>query len=131
MERNDLLKHLHSYDKMIGENNNLSYPSNLVKELMKIVEKNPVRVWIVQQESNVDGEIIINSVPCASLEAARKVLQDEKETILNESPHYDHYTPEELEEEFEIEEDDDRWYINDPCDDYYEDIKIVEKEVVE
>lgn len=131
MERNDLLKHLHSYDKMIGENSNLSYPSDLVKELMEIVEKTPARVWIVQQESNVDGEIIINSVPCASLEAARKVLQDEKETILNESPHYDHYTPEELEEEFEIEEDDDRWYINDPCDDYYEDIKIIEKNIVE
>ena len=131
MEINDLLKHLHSYDKMIGENSNLSYPSNSVKELMEIVEKTPMRVWIVQQESNVDGEIIINSVPCASLEAARKVLQDEKETILNESPHYDHYTPEELEEEFEIEEGDDRWYINDPCDDYYEDIKIIEKEVVQ
>ena len=89
------------------------------------------RVWIVQQESNVDGEIIVNSVPCASLEVARKVLQDEKYTILQDSPHYDHYTPEELEEEFEIEEDDDRWYINDPCDDYYEDIKIIEKEVVQ
>lgn len=89
------------------------------------------KVWIVQQESNVDGEIIINSVPCATLEAARKVLQDEKDTILQDSPHYDHYTPEELEEEFEIEEDDDSWYINDPCDDYYEDIKIIEKNIVE
>ena len=87
--------------------------------------------YCVQQESNVDGEIIINSVPCATLEAARKVLQDEKDTILQDSPHYDHYTPEELEEEFEIEEDDDRWYINDPCDDYYEDIKIIEKNIVE
>lgn len=89
------------------------------------------RVWIVQQESNVDGEIIINSVPCASLEAARKVLQDEKETILNESPHYMGRTKKELEEDFEIEETKNGWYINDPCDDYYEDIKIIEKEVVQ
>jgi len=130
MERNDLLKHLHSYDKMIGENSNLSYPSNLVKELMKIVEKNPVRVWIVQQESNVDGEIIINSVPCASLEAARKVLQDEKNTILHESNHFSNMADDDM-AEMEVEEDSDSFYINDPFDDYYEDIKIVEKEVVE
>lgn len=131
MEKNDLLKHLHSYDKMIGENSKLSYPSYLVKELMKIVEKNPVRVWIVQQESNVDGEIIINAVPCASLKLARKVLKEEKETILNESPHYMGRTKKELEEDFEIEETKNSWYINDPCDDYYEDIKIIEKEVVQ
>ena len=88
------------------------------------------KTYIVLQESNVDREIIINAVPCATLEAARKVLQDEKNTILQDSPHYDHYTPEELEEEFEIEEDDDRWYINDPSDDYYEDIKIIEQVIV-
>lgn len=88
------------------------------------------KTYIVLQESNVDGEIIISATPCTTLEAARKVLQDEKNTILRESKHYDHYTPEELEEEFEIEEDDDSWYINDPSDDYYEDIKIIEKVIV-
>jgi XTP/dITP diphosphohydrolase len=36
----------------------------------------------------------------------------------------------ELKAEFEIEEGADRWYINDPCDDYYEDINIVEKVIV-
>lgn len=130
MERNDLLKHLHSYDKMIEENSKLSYPSYLVKELMKIVEKKPVKVWIVQQESNVDGEIIINSVPCASLEAARKVLQDEKNTILHESHHFGDMTDDDR-AEMEVEEDNDKFYINDPCDDYYELINIVEKEVVQ
>ena len=124
MEKNDLLKHLHSYDKMIGENSKLSYPSYLVKELMKIVEKKLVRVWIVQQESNVDGEIIINSVPCASLEAARKVLRDEKYTILHKSHHFGNLTDDDM-AEMEIEEDEISFYINDPCDDYYEDIKII------
>lgn len=130
MEKNDLLKHLHSYDKMIGENSKLSYPSYLVKELMKIVEKKSVRVWIAQQESNVDGEIIINSVPCASLEAARKVLRDEKNTILHKSHHFGNLTDDDM-AEMEVEEDGNSFYINDPCDDYYEDIKIIEKEVVE
>lgn len=130
MEKNDLLKHLHSYDKMIGENSNLSYPSDLVQELMKIVEKKPVRVWIVQQESNVDGEIIINSVPCASIEAARKVLQDEKNTILHESHHFSGLTDDDM-AEMEVEEDSDNFFINDPSDDYYEDIKIFDKILVE
>ena len=88
------------------------------------------KVYIVQQESNVDGELIINAVPCATREAARKVLQNEKNTILHESTHYMGRTKDELEEDFYIEESDDRWYINDPCDDYYEDIKIIEKVIV-
>jgi hypothetical protein len=88
------------------------------------------KVYIVQQESNVDGELIINAVPCTTREAARKVLQGMKNFILHESPHYMGRTKDELEEEFEIEEGGDRWYINDPCDDYYEDIQIVEKIIV-
>jgi hypothetical protein len=88
------------------------------------------KVYIVQQESNVDGELIINAVPCTTLETARKILQDEKNTILHESHHYMGRTKDELEEDFYIEESDDRWYINDPCDDYYEDIQIVEKVIV-
>lgn len=88
-------------------------------------------IFIVLQESNVDGEIIVNAVPCASLKLARKVLKEEKETILNESPHYMGRTKKQLKEDFEIEETKNRWYINDPCDDYYEDIKIVKKILVE
>ena len=89
------------------------------------------KIFIVLHESNVDGEVIINAVPCASLKIARKVLKEEKETILNESPHYMGRTKKELEEDFEIEETKNSWYINDPCDDYYEDIKIVDRILVE
>lgn len=88
------------------------------------------KVWIVQQESDVDGEIIINSVPCASLEVARKVLQGEKNTILRESHHFGNMTDDDR-AEMEVEEDSDNFFINDPCDDYYEDIKIIEKNIVE
>lgn len=89
------------------------------------------KIFIVLQESNVDGELLINAAPCASLKLARKVLKEEKETILNESPHYMGRTKKELKEDFEIEETKNSWYINDPCDDYYEDINIIEKELVE
>ena len=88
------------------------------------------RVWIVLQESCVDGEIIVNAVPCASLKAAKKVLQDEKNTILHESHHFSNMTDDDM-EEMEIEEDEVSFYINDPFDDYYEDIKIADKILVE
>ena len=88
------------------------------------------KIFIVLQESNVDGELIINPVPCISLELAQKTLKKEAYTILTESHHFSGYTADELEENFEIEFTDDRFYINDHCDDYYEDIRIIEKELV-
>ena len=88
------------------------------------------RVYIVRQESNVDGEILFHEVPCTSMEVAKSVLAREKSTILHESHHFSGRSKEELEEEFEIEETSDSYYINDPCDDYYEDIRITEKVIV-
>lgn len=87
------------------------------------------KIYLVQQESNVDGEITFNVIPCSSLEKAKEVLEKEKKWVKNEAYHFQNYTEEELEEEFEIEESETRWYINDPSDDYYEEITIVEKEI--
>jgi len=82
------------------------------------------KIWLVTQESNVDGEIFLNVVPCVSEETAKRIMQEEKETILNECHHYvGHY------EDYEIEESDERFFINDPCDDYYEEIKVFEAEI--
>ena len=87
-------------------------------------------VWMVYVESNVDGEIWFDSIPCASLKKAREVLKKEKNFILKKSKHYSGYTAEELKEEFEIEETKNKFYINDPNDDYYEDLKIVRKGII-
>ena len=91
--------------------------------------KNMDKIWIVLQESNVDGELIIDATPCESLELAKEVLKEEKEYILNESFHYSRMSDEDM-KEMEIEESDTSYYINDPCDDYYEDIKIIEKTII-
>lgn len=88
-----------------------------------------ISIWLVYLESNVDGEIYFDAIPCASLKIARKTLKKEKERVLKEFHHYKGYTKEELEEEFEIEETLNRFYINDPSDDYYEDYKIEKKEI--
>lgn len=87
------------------------------------------RAYMVIQESNVDGEMLFNAVPCTSMEAAKAVLAQEKETILNESHHFSNLTEDDM-DEMEVEEDEERFYINDPCDDYYEDIRIETKNIV-
>jgi hypothetical protein len=88
------------------------------------------KIYIVLQESNVDGAIIINATPCATLKAARKVMEDEVKLILTESHHFSGYTEEEMNDMFEVEKDPDSFYINDPSDDYYEVLNIHEKELV-
>ena len=93
-------------------------------------EKKQINVWMVYLESNVDGEILFNAVPCASLKKAREILKNEKEWVLKESHHFSPYTPEEIAEEFEVEEGNDRFFINDPSDNYWEDYKIVRKRIL-
>lgn len=85
------------------------------------------KVWLLTQESNVDGEIIFNVVPCKSQEKARAVMQEEIRTLLNES-HFIAFI--DRPDDFILEQTEDTYYIEDTCDDYYEDIRIEEKEIV-
>jgi hypothetical protein len=87
------------------------------------------RVYMVIQESNVDGEMLFNAVPCTSMETAKAVLAQEKHTILHESHHFSNLTEDDM-EEMEIEEGEESFYINDPSDDYYEDIRIEVKNIM-
>lgn len=84
------------------------------------------KIWLVTQESNVDGEIMFNAVPCASEETAKKVMQDEISTLLNES-HFIAFI--DRPDDFILEQTETSYYIEDTCDDYYEDINIEEKEI--
>ena len=86
-----------------------------------------MKIWIVNLESNVDGEVMFEAIPCASKEAARRVLKEEKEYVLEESHHWSKYA-DDFDERIDTE---DHFYINDPFDSYYEDYTIEEKEVVE
>lgn len=90
-----------------------------------------MKIYNVIQESNVDGEIFINVTPCVSEELAKKILKENKETILNESYHFgkDKNSDDDY-EYFDIEDTETAFYINDSCDNYYEYIKIEEKELV-
>ena len=85
------------------------------------------KVYIVQQESNVDGEVLFNAVPCVSEETAKKLMQDKIRTLLNES-HFIAFI--DRPDDFILEQTETSYYIGDTCDDYYEDIQIVEKVIV-
>lgn len=85
------------------------------------------KIWLVIQESKVDGEILFNTVPCANEEVAKKVMQDEIKILLNES-HFVGYV--DRPDDFIVEQTDYSYYIEDMCDDYYENICIDEKEIL-
>ena len=84
------------------------------------------KIWLVTQESNVDGKIMFNVVPCISEETAKKVMQDEIRTLLNES-HFIAFI--DRPDDFILEQTETSYYIEDTCDDYYEDINIEEKKI--
>ena len=83
-----------------------------------------MKIYIVKLESNVDGEFISSAVPCRSLEAAKKVLKREKETIMKESRHFSNMTEDDL-AECEITDKPEHFEIIDLNDSYWEDYTIV------
>ena len=99
------------------------------------------KVWLFVQESNVDGEMIINVTPCADLETAKAEMAEEIDTLLSEGK----YSGLDL-DEIERDQDDDGchlWHIllhiersetslflTCTYDDYYEKLDIFEKEIV-
>lgn len=87
-------------------------------------------IYNVIFESYVDGDTIITAVPCISLEVARGILNKEVDVILNESQHYSGLPQDDLDDFFTIERSEDSFFIQDNTDDYYEDYRIEENELV-
>lgn len=92
------------------------------------IEDEPEKVWVLTQESNVDGEIYFNVNVCKDRETAIHTMEKEKEWIKNDSCHFRGYDPDD--EDLTIEENDHRFFINDESDDYYEELHIEEKEII-
>jgi len=90
------------------------------------------KIWIVTQESNVDGEILFNVVPCATKEVAKKVFEQLKKETLSNGHFGDYNDLLGTDDEYEVYEDkEDEFFIDDPCDEYYENILMYEKEITE
>lgn len=95
------------------------------------------KIWLVIQESNVDGEIMINVTPCISKETAKEVMDTEVDKLLS-SGKYEGLDLDEIEKamheddwdcDFNVERDDTHFYIGCNVDDYYEYIDIKEKDI--
>ena len=95
------------------------------------------KIWIVLQESNVDGEIITNVVPCISEETAKAVMDKEIRTLLS-SGKYKGLDLDEIERDqndenadcdFYLERDETSFFLECVYDEYYEKIDILEKEI--
>ena len=103
-----------------------------------VIEDEPEKIYLVKQESNVDGEFHFNVVPCKDMETAKRVLAEEVNTLLAESPKYkdakswidgdDTLNYDDCPYSWENDKDD-AFYISCTCDDYHELITIEEKEI--
>jgi hypothetical protein len=87
-------------------------------------------IYVVVQESCVDGDIITNATPCATIEAARKVVSDEIETICKETPVYKGLDIDNPSDKWLVDRSGDTIFIKVECDDYYEYFKIDEKTLI-
>ena len=87
-------------------------------------------IWLLIQESNVDGETLVGVTPFSNEEKAKKALEDTKSEILTDYRHYKRFNEEELKEYFTIDESENSYFILDNTDDYYEYLTIEKKEVL-
>ena len=96
--------------------------------IVSLTDGEAEKKWIMTQESNVDGEIIFNVLVCENKKIALRKMTEEIEWIKNESNHFAGF--DQKEDEFNIEQSDQGFFITDNSDDYYEKISISEKEII-
>ena len=88
-----------------------------------------MKIYILCMESNVDGNITFEVYPYSTLELARESLASVKKELLDESKHFNGADLQS--DEYEVVDKEDRFFINDHFDDYYEDYYIKEKYLIE
>lgn len=96
------------------------------------------KVYNVIQTSICDVEVLVNVTPCANLEIAKSVMDEEVNTLLSEGK-YSGLDLDEIERDqndddsdcdYILERSDDSFYLGCKYDDYSERIEIEEKEIV-
>lgn len=97
------------------------------------------KIWLVIQQSNVNGDMLFNTVVCKDKETAIRMMKQEIDTLLDEPGKYQDArrwmegTDTSLDYDdcpYSWENDnDDAFYISCVYDDYYELIKIEEKDI--
>lgn len=85
-------------------------------------------IYIVEEETNVDGEIYYNSTPCANFKKAKEVMNEIIDLVDSDS-HFRGFRKDPS--VFIVEQDDMSFSIADPYDCYWEEINITEKFIQE
>lgn len=90
------------------------------------------KIYLVQIERNVDGEISFETIPCASKEKAKEKFQETKEETIGHQSFMDYptYDKEDI-ETAEQDATDTEYFLKASSDDYHLYIKIEEKEIIE
>lgn len=96
------------------------------------------KIYNVIQTSNCDGEILVSVTPCADLDSAKAVMNEEIDTLLSEGK-YSGLNLDEIERDqnddeadcdYILKRDEESFLIALAYDDYFENIEIEEKEIV-
>jgi len=88
------------------------------------IKQSDKTIFNVIWESQVDAEFLVQVYPCDNLKVAQAMMKRFKNEILSNG----HFSQSNI-DDFVIEETDNRYFIIDNTDDYYEDIYIIEKKV--
>lgn len=120
-ERQNLYGDLHDWLRdQYGTQYDLSVREELVRRIITdYVIHNPecfTKTYIVVQESNVDGNVVSDIIPCVSMNVAKRVMREKKNSLLHVFGHFKDCDINEM----EVEEGEERYFIQDPVDDYYE-----------
>ena len=86
------------------------------------------KIWILTQESCVNGKKLFNVIPCKDFKTAKEMMDNEIKTLLSERP-YNFETEQKLNEYCTIERENEYFYMALNDDDYYEYLTIEEKQV--
>ena len=120
-ERQSLYGDLHDWLRdQYGIQYDLSVREELVRRIIvDYVIHNPeclTKTYVLVQESNVDGDIVSDIIPCVSMDVAKRVMREKKNYLLHVYGHFKDCDVNEM----EVEEGEQRYFIQDPSDDYYE-----------
>ena len=83
-----------------------------------------MKIYLVQHESNDDGQIFFFSTPCASMEIAQRTKNEIVKSIIEHHPKFKDLDIENPSDEYEVDIEENSININLPYDDYYEFIYI-------
>ena len=111
------------------------------------------KIWLVIDEANIDGEVLVDVYPCLTKEAARRKMDEKIRRYLTSG----HFNVSDLVEDGDVEnttlsqlkslaedeygdngtedwcfnyEDNSYWEVKDNCDDYWIELKMTEEEVI-